>query len=152
MGYSRRPVAGIANTLKRMTQTTRGRVGLLVAILGVVWLGSALFAHLVLGQFGTIGDALWSGVTHLLDPSSLHGDHGFEHRAVGLFQVVFGLIFLVGLAFTVISEVVGRSLERLGQYDAPLRVSDHLLLIGGPDALPGYVPHLAAAHGRRVGT
>src|SRR5205823_14771374 len=138
MGYSRRPVAGIGNSLRRMTQTTRGRVGLLLAILGIGWLGSALFARYALGEFGTLGAALWSGITHLLDPSSLHEDHGFEHRAIGLFQVVFGLIFLVGLAFTVISEVVGSSLERLGQFDAPVHVSDHLLLIAGPDLLPGY--------------
>ena len=134
-------MTGLANTLRRLIQTTRGRVALLLGVLAVAWLGSAFVAHVVLDEFDTFGAALWSGITHLLDPSSLHEDHGFEHRAIGLFQVVFGLIFLVGLAFTVISEVVGSSLERLGQFDAPVHVSDHLLLIGGPDLLPGYLPH-----------
>jgi hypothetical protein len=105
--------------IKRLTQRTRGRLVLLLVVLGVVWLGSAAFAYFALGAFTSFGEAIWSGITHLLDHSSLRDDHDLRHRAVGLFQVIFGLVFLVGLAFTVISEVVGSSLERLGQYDTP---------------------------------
>jgi hypothetical protein len=119
--------------LRRATETTPRRVALLVSAVVLVLLGSAAIAHLVLGQFDDFGEALWSAVLHLLDPSSLHDDSDAAERVIGLFQVVTGLVLLVGLLFTFVAEVVGSSLERLGQSDRPVRCRDHLLVIGGID-------------------
>jgi hypothetical protein len=119
--------------LRRATETTTGRVALLVSAVALVLLGSAAIAHFALDQFDDYGEALWSAVLHLLDPSSLHEDSDAAERAIGLFQVVTGLVLLVGLLFTFVAEVVGSSLERLGQSDRPVRCHDHLLVIGGID-------------------
>lgn len=119
--------------LRRLTQTTPGRVALLVTAVAAVLLGSAAIAHSVLGQFDDFGEALWSAVLHVLDPSSLHDDDDAAERAIGLFQVVTGLVLLVGLLFTFVAEVVGSSLERLGQADRPVTCRDHLLVVGGID-------------------
>lgn len=119
--------------LRRATQTTPGRVALLVATVAGVLLGSAVIAHCALGQFDDFGEALWSAVLHVLDPSSLHDDSDAAERVVGLFQVVTGLVLLVGLLFTFVAESVGSSLERLGQTDRPVRCSNHLLVVGGVD-------------------
>src|SRR4051812_2826595 len=119
--------------LRRATETTLRRVTLLVSAVVLVLLGSAAIAHYALGQFGDFGDALWSAVLHVLDPSSLHEDSDAAERTVGIFQVVTGLVLLVGLLFTFVAEVVGNSLERLGQTDKPVRCRDHLLVIGGVD-------------------
>jgi len=114
-------------------QTTSGRVVLLVSAVAVLILGSAAIAHYALGQFGDLGEALWSAVLHVLDPSSLHDDEDAAERVIGLFQVVTGLVLLVGLLFTFVAESVGSSLERLGQADRPVRCSNHLLVVGGTD-------------------
>jgi hypothetical protein len=119
--------------LRRATETTIGRATLLVSAVALVLLGSAAIAHFVLGQFGDFGEALWSAVLHVLDPSSLHDDHDAAERAVGLFQVITGLVLLVGLLFTFVAEVVASSMERLGQSDRPVTCSDHLLVVGGVD-------------------
>lgn len=119
--------------LRRATETTQGRVALLVSAVALVLLGSAAVAHFALDQFDDFGEALWSAVLHLLDPSSLHEDSDAAERAVGIFQAVTGLVLLVGLLFTFVAEVVGSSLERLGQADRPVTCRNHLLVIGGTD-------------------
>jgi len=134
--------------LSRATQTTSGRLVLLVSAVALIILGSAALAHLAFDLFDTYGAALWSAVLHLLDPSTLQDDGGAAERTIGVFQVVTGLVLLVGLLFTFVSETVGRSLERLGQSDRPLRVRDHLLIVGGADLAP--VAARAAADATRL--
>lgn len=119
--------------LRRLMQTTPGRVALLVTAVTAMLLGSAAVEHYALGQFENFGEALWEAVLHVLDPSSLHDDSDAAERAIGLFQVVTGLVLLVGLLFAFVAESVGSSLERLGQTDRPVRCSNHLLVVGGTD-------------------
>jgi hypothetical protein len=121
--------------LRRLTQTTPGRLALLVSAVALVLVGSAALAHYVLGQFGDFGEALWSAVLHVLDPSSLHEDGDAAERAIGIFQVVTGLVLLVGLLFTFVAESFASSLEKIGQADRPVRARDHLLVIGGTDLI-----------------
>src|SRR5690349_6123214 len=119
--------------LRRATETTTGRVVLLVSAVALVLLGSAALAHLALDEYSSYGAALWSAVLHVLDPSSLHEDEGTAQRVIGVFQVVTGLVLLVGLLFTFVAEVMSNSLERLGQSERPVRCHDHLLVVGGSD-------------------
>jgi hypothetical protein len=121
--------------LRRLMQTTPGRLTLLVSVVAVVLLGSAALAYYALGQFGDFGEALWSAVLHVLDPSSLHDDRDAAERAIGLFQVITGLVLLVGLLFTFVAESFANSLEQLGQSDRPVRCRDHLLVVGGIDLI-----------------
>lgn len=118
-----------------VTETTQGRVALLITTVAAMLLGSAAVDHYVLGQYEDFGEAAWSAVLHVLDPSSLHDDSNAAERAVGVFQVVVGLVLLVGLLFTFVAEFVGRSLEKIGQADRPVRARDHLLVIGGTDLI-----------------
>ena len=116
-------------------QTTPGRLALLGSVVALVLIGSAALVHFVLDQYEDFGAALWSGVLHILDPSSLHDDEGGAQRAVGLFQVVTGLVLLVSLLFTFVAESFASSLERLGQSERPVRARDHLLVVGGLDLI-----------------
>jgi len=131
--------------LSRATQTTVGRLVLLLSAVALAVLGSAALAHLVFDLFGSFGAALWSACLHLLDPSSLQDDSGAEERAVGLIQVVTGLVLLVGVLFTLVAESVGSSIERLGRHDPPVRARDHVLIIGGGDFLAPAAGALALA-------
>jgi hypothetical protein len=114
-------------------QTTSGRLVLLVSLVALVLFGSAALDHFVFNEYGDLGAALWSAVLHVLDPSSLHDDEGAAQRAIGLFQVITGLVLLVGLLFTFVAESFAGSLERLGQTDRPVTCRDHLLVVGGID-------------------
>jgi hypothetical protein len=131
--------------LSRATQTTFGRLGLLVSTVALVVLGSAALAHVVFGLFDNFGAALWSAVLHLLDPSSLHDDSGAEERIVGLIQAVTGLVLLVGVLFTLVAESVGSSIERLGRHDPPVHAHGHVLIVGGGDFLAPAAEALAIA-------
>ncbi len=124
-------------------QTTPGRLVLLVSVVALVLVGSAAIAHYALGQFRDFGEALWSAVLHVLDPSSLHDDGDAAERAIGVFQVITGLVLLVGLLFTFVAESFASSLEQLGQSERPVRARDHLLVVGGLDLIG--VDHVSAA-------
>jgi hypothetical protein len=121
--------------LSRAIQTTRGRLVLLLSAVAILFFGTAALAHFVLDLFPGYGEALWSAVLHLLDPSSLHDDDSGKERAIGLFQVMTGLVLLVGVLFTLIAETVGSSIERLGRLDPAVRARDHVLVLGGIDLL-----------------
>jgi hypothetical protein len=129
-----------------VTETTLGRVLLLIAVVAGAILGSAALDHFVFGEYQDYGEALWSAVLHVLDPSSLHDDRSAAERAIGVFQVVAGLVLLVGLLFTFVAEFVGRSLERIGQVERPVRARNHLLVIGGTDLIELATFAAAQAH------
>lgn len=131
--------------LGRATQTTFGRLVLLVSAVALVVFASAALAHYAFDLFDSFGAALWSAVLHLLDPSSLHDDNGAEERIVGVIQVVTGLVLLVGLLFTLVAESVGRSLAQLGRHDPPVHAHGHVLIIGGGDFLAPAAEALAIA-------
>lgn len=102
----------------------------------VLLLASAALLHYAFDQFDSFGDSLWSATKHLLDPSSLQDDEGAPQRAIGLIQVIAGLVLLVGVLFTVIAETVGRSIARLGRSEVPVHAHGHLVAIGGIDLAP----------------
>ncbi len=122
--------------MSRATETTAGRLGLLLGVVALVVLLSAALAQFAFDLYADFGEALWSATLHLLDPSSLQDDEGAAARTIGIFQVIAGLVLLVGLLFTFVAETVGRSLERLGQSDRPVRCRGHLLIVGGSDLIP----------------
>ena len=119
---------------ERLLASTSGRLALLLGFAAALWLASGLVAS-ALGAFPSLGDALWSGIRHLLDPGSLGDDETAAQRAVGLVQVLAGIVLVVGLALTVLSEVVDRLLRQLGESDPAVHASGHLLVIGDGDAL-----------------
>jgi hypothetical protein len=131
---------------RRALETTRGRLVLLLAAVFAVLLASAALAHYAFDEYDGFGDSLWSATLHLLDPSSLHEDEGAAQRTIGLFQVVTGLVLLVGLLFTFVAEVVATSLERIGQTDRPVHAEDHLLIVGGLDQVGIAATAAADAH------
>jgi hypothetical protein len=132
--------------LRRTLQTTRGRLAVLVATVAFVMFSTAALLHFAFDQFDTYGDALWSAAVHLVDPGSLIEDDGAAERAMGMFQAIAGLVLLIGLLFELISETVGRSIERLGRYDPPVHASGHLLIIGGGELLTEAAGALALAN------
>ena len=121
--------------LRRLVQTTRGRLLLLVAAVSFVMLSTAAVLHYVFDQFEDYGEALWSAAVHLVDPGALVEDDDAPQRAMGMFQAVAGLVLLIGLLFELVSETVGRSIERLGRSDPPVRARGHLLIVGSGDLL-----------------
>lgn len=118
----------------RLFETTAGRLVGLGAAVFAFWFASAVVASAV-GAFDDLGDALWSGVQHLLDPGALGDDATTAQRLLGVVQVVLGIVLVVGLVLTLLTDVVDRTLQRLGESDPPARARGHLLAIGSGDAL-----------------
>src|ERR1044072_742088 len=98
--------------LRRAMQTTRGRLVLLLSAVGVVILGSAVVDHVIFNRYPTFGEAFWSATLHLLDPSSLQDDDGGVERTLGIFQVITGLVLLVGVLFTLLPHPLGPPVQR----------------------------------------
>jgi hypothetical protein len=126
-------------------QTTRGRLVLLVAVVAAVLLSTAAVLHYVFDQFDDYGEAMWSAAVHLVDPGALIEDEDAPERAMGMFQAIAGLVLLIGLLFELVSQTVGRSIERLGRYDPPVHARDHLLIVGGGEMLAEAAGALALA-------
>ena len=110
-------------------RTTPGRLALLGATVVSLWLITAAIAALTDVE-SSYGMALWSGLRHLFDPGSLGDDETTAQRIVGVLQVFTGLVFLVGVAFTVLSEGVDRGLQRLSEAEPPVTGSGHVLVVG----------------------
>jgi hypothetical protein len=68
-----------------------------------------------------------------------------------MFQAVAGLVLLIGLLFELVSETVGRSIERLGRYDPPVRAKGHLLIVGSGDLLTEAAGALSLAPATKSG-
>jgi hypothetical protein len=122
--------------LTGLLRTGWGRLALGVGAVVAVIVGGAALLYYGFDEYGSFGGALWSSIKHVLDPSSLQDDEGAPQRVIGLFLVITGLVLLVGLLFAVISETLGRSIERLGRSEVPVRAEDHLVAIGGVDLAP----------------
>jgi hypothetical protein len=67
----------VGTAFRRAIGTTRGRAALLLGVVASVWLLSSIVARLTLDDYPSFPEALWSGLVHLLDPSSLHEDEGW---------------------------------------------------------------------------
>lgn len=89
----------------------------------------------MLGDFPSFGEAVWSAIAHLVDPGSIGDDETGGKRAIGLIQVISGIIFFAGIVLTVLTEVLDRALRRLQKGDPAITREGHLLIIGFNDSL-----------------
>jgi hypothetical protein len=115
--------------LVETARTTPGRLALLVATVVALWLITAAIAALTDVE-SSYGMALWSGLRHLFDPGSLGDDSTTAQRIIGVLQVFTGLIFLVGVAITVLADGVDRGLQRLSEAEPPVTSTGHVLVVG----------------------
>lgn len=138
---SRERAASREPLIERLVSSTSGRLALLLGFATLLLAGTAAIGAAA-GDFPNFGEALWSGIRHLLDPGSLGDDETTGRRIVGLIEVLIGIVLVVGLALTVLSDVVDRLLHRLGESDPPVRTSGHLLIIGAGGALNAVLARL----------
>ncbi|UGS36565.1 hypothetical protein [Capillimicrobium parvum] len=132
--------------LAEAARTTPGRLGLLGGMVVAVWLVTAAVAALADVE-SSYGMALWSGLRHLFDPGSLGDDKTTPQRIVGVLQVFTGLIFLAGVAFTVLAETVDQGLRKLSESEPPVTVTGHLLVIGAGDVRAALLTRLDGDRG-----
>jgi hypothetical protein len=125
-------------------RSTGGRLALLGAMVVVVWLVTAAVAALT-DASSSYGMALWSGLRHLFDPGSLGDDETTAQRIVGVTQVFTGLIFLAGVAFTVLADGVDRGLRRLSDAQPHVTTTGHLLVIGSGHVRDAFLDALSEA-------
>jgi hypothetical protein len=123
--WSARARAGLVE----LARTTPGRLALLVGTVVTLWLITAAIAALSDVE-SSYGMALWSGLRHLFDPGSLGDDNTTAQRIVGVLQVFTGLVFLVGVAITVLADGVDRGLQRLSEAEPPVTSAGHVLIVG----------------------
>ncbi len=107
----------------------------LVSALAFVWITTAAFGHFVLGAWPSFGEALWQSMAHLIESGSLADDNTDAERAIGLIQVLAGLVFLAGIILTVVTETVQRALSRIHGSDPAISRQGHLLVVGFNPAL-----------------
>ncbi len=129
----------------RALRSTSARIALLLAGLLSLWFVSATLGWLVTDEFDSYGEALWIGFRHMLDPAALGEDQTAAERALGVFQVLVGLTFFVGLLFTIVEEVVGGWFDRLADVDPPVRARGHVLILGWDDLVMDVVEAVAAS-------
>lgn len=84
----------------------------------------------MLGAWPDFGEALWQSTAHLLEPGSLADDQQGAERAIGVIQVLAGLIFFAGIVLTVLTEMVQRAMSRFSGSDPAISRSGHLLIVG----------------------
>jgi hypothetical protein len=128
----------------------RRRIVFLAAAAVGLWLATAAIGHYVLGAFSTFGDAVWSGLRHLLDPGALADDVTAAERAIGVLQLLIGLVFIVGVLIAVLEQAVTGSLRRLAEGDPRVRWSNHVVIVGWNRLVPEVVTQFARVAGDRA--
>lgn len=129
--YTRRPARERAgHWWELLTRTLAGRLVLLLGAVALIGLVTAAFGHFALDAFPSFGEAVWSAIAHLVDPGSIGDDDTAGARAIGLLQVIAGIVFFAGIVLTVLTEVIDRALRRMQKGDPAVRREDHLLVVG----------------------
>ena len=135
--------------LTRLFSTLWGRIAVLVTLIALFSLVGGAIARYALDDFTSYGPGVWWAFTHLLDPSALLDDQGFEQRLLGTILVVAGLVFLLGILFTILVEAVESSMLKLSAQDFPLGMRNHLVIIGWNDIVPDIAMNTADAYSAR---
>jgi hypothetical protein len=121
------------------------RVGVFLGAVVVFLFASAAVAHYALDDFPNYGEALWSGLQHLLDPGALEGDQGTGERIIGVVQLLAGLVFIVGVLIAVLEGAISGSLARLTEGDPRVRATGHVVILGRTRLVSELVRELGAA-------
>lgn len=119
-----------SSLMRWFTGTSLGRLVMLSTFGFMVLLATSAVAYW-LDVFPTFGRAVWSGTIHFVTPSAISNDQSPDARAIGIVQAIAGLVFYAGVLVAVLSRLVASSLDRLASYEAPLRVSGHIVFVGG---------------------
>lgn len=123
-----------SSLVRWLTGTSLGRLLLLTTFGVIVLLATSAVAYW-LDVFPTFGKSVWSGIIHFITPSAISNDQSTDARIVGVVQAIAGLVFYAGVLLAVLSQGVANSLDRLASYEAPLRVSGHIVFLGGYHSL-----------------
>lgn len=136
--------------MQQRLETLTGKIALLVSAVVLLILAGSALSYFGLHALTSYGDAIWWALDHLVDPGAIGDDDTWSTRLVGLALAIAGLIILAGILFTLLTEVVERSLERLTEFDVPLRLQNHLLIVGWDDAVPDILQTLDMLRGSLV--
>ncbi|HEV8419790.1 MAG TPA: hypothetical protein VGR13_00395, partial [Actinomycetota bacterium] len=142
-GRARRWLAG---HLGALLATLPGKLFGLAFGVAVLSLAAGALFHLGIDRSRPYSEAVWWAFSHMVDPSSLREDEGVGPRLLGVVLVGAGVVLVVGLLFTVLTDLLNKLIEQLAEVQVPVKARDHLVVIGWNDDVPALVSFFATSY------
>lgn len=115
---------------------------LLVALLG------GLLMRLLAPGFDEVGESIWWAFLRLTDPGYLGDDEGLLGRTVSTAVTVLGYLLFLGLLIAILTQWMNELIERIESGTRPVRLADHVLILGWTHRTPYIVLELLRTRGR----
>jgi len=121
---------------------------LMIALVGLVAVLGGLAAWTVTDAFAHPLDAVWWSFLRLTDPGYLGDDEGVALRAVSTVVTVLGYVLFMGSLIAIMTQWLAATLRQLESGRSPIRMKDHIVVLGWTNRTPEIVARLLGAKGR----
>lgn len=121
---------------------------LMAALVALVALLGGLVAWLATPAFESPGPAIWWAFLRLTDPGYLGDDEGTLLRVVSTAVTVLGYVLFMGSMIAIMTQWLAQTLRKLESGLTPIRMRDHVLVLGWTNRTPEIVLKLLSARGR----
>ncbi len=121
---------------------------LMAALVALVAAGGGLVAWIATPNFASAGEAIWWAFLRLTDPGYLGDDEGVVLRVVSTVVTVLGYVLFMGSLIAIMTSWLAQTLRKLESGLTPIRMKDHVLVLGWTNRTPEIVLKLLAARGR----
>ncbi len=124
------------------------RLLLSAAIVLLVALAGGLLVRLFDPSFDNVGESIWWAFLRLTDPGYLGDDVGVVGRTVSTVITVLGFLIFVGLLIAILTQWMDGLIERVESGVRPVKIHDHILVLGWTHRTPDIVLELLRTKGR----
>lgn len=132
----------------------RGAQYRLLVIAGMIVLLSVLGGMSVMvvsHGFDSSADAAWWAFLRLSDPGYLGDDEGLWKRTVSTILTVLGYVVFLGALVATMTQWLNATLERLHLGLTPVRMRDHVAILGWSERTPELIREMLLSEGRLRG-
>lgn len=99
-------------------------------------------------NFDDVGESVWWAFLRLTDPGYLGDDEGYVGRSISTVITVMGYVFFLGLLIAILTQWMNRAIQNMEAGITPVKLSDHVLILGWTHRTPYIVKELLLTRGR----
>jgi hypothetical protein len=133
------------NTMSKGAPAMIGLLGVLSAVLVIVFGIVGYLARPPEGKDWSFGKTLWMSLLHAMDPGTVTGDEGSAFWIFPMFAVTIGGIFVVAALVGVITTGLDAKLDDLRKGRSQVVEEGHTVLLGWSEQLFTVISELAVA-------
>ena len=132
----------------RVFSTLLGKLALVFFAFLAISTASGLIAHYGIGQFESLGEAIWWSFLHMSDTGYLGDDKGDALRILAVVVTLMGALLVLVFLITILATELTKVVHSLALSFRPVKAKDHLVCIGWNERVPEMLGRLVDSSGR----